>query len=121
LKLNRVVFNKPEAEWLTRNIIRTKQILEASSQKDPKVLERVTYKTLKAISESTQHRPLEDGSHEFILTRKQKQIVSSLVFQTLMVLTEKIIPEYTRRGLTEYLNDAKIKASILKGMCHKLK
>jgi hypothetical protein len=121
VKTDRVQFTKPEAEWLARNIKKTMTILEASAKKDPKVLERVTYKTLKNISEKAPNKALEDGGHEFIFTRKQKQSLQLLVLQTLTVLNDKIIPEYQRRGLTEYLQDAKMKSEILSGMYRKLK
>lgn len=119
--LVRVSLTQKEAKWLTRNVVKTRQILENASKKDPEILERKTYKTLTAIESAVTGLSAEAEQVDVMLSRKQKKTVGTLVLQTMLVLEEKIIPEYTKRNLTEYLEDAKIKAQLLKSLYRKLR
>lgn len=128
MKLNRVVFSKLEYEWLAANVSRTKVILEKASQADPKIKERVTYKILAAV-ESLFVIATGDPREKFevMLSRKQKQSLGNLVMTTMLILRDRIIPAYKERisqnpanDLTPYLEDVKIKVSILKELHKKL-
>lgn len=97
--------------WLARNVPKTLMVLEAAATKDTGVLERSAYKSLKSLSEIKE---------EMNLTGKQKTVLRTLVEKYVKSLEETIIPEYQRRNLLDYLEDAQSKLELLKGLKRKL-
>lgn len=126
--MNKVVLGRVEGEWISRNILKTKMILEAAAQKDPAILERKTYRTLQTLTKQATEmesvlRQLKDEPFEFelSLSQKQKLIVREMIGNTLKILEDKIIPEYVRRDLKDMHKETLEKVSILKSMSRKLR
>lgn len=128
--MTNVVLNKAEATWFSRNVIKTKTMMEAHAKRDAKILERKTYLTMKALAPQAEEmtsilEQLGDEPFELslLLKDKQKRIVRDMVDLTIASLETRIIPEYERRGekFTEYLADAKAKVELLKEMRRKFK
>ncbi len=126
--MNRVVLSKEEGQWLTRNIIKTKMILEAASQKDPGILERNTYRTLAALAKKAKEAEgvlvalkEEPFELEMFFSQKQKVVLKDLIEKTHLALTETILPEYEKRGLVDYAEDTTRKLALLKSLERKLK
>ncbi len=123
MKIDRVELDNKEATWLVRNVTRTLVMLEAAALKDPKVRERQTYKTLKAIEDNVVAIDLKEETANVVMPRKQKKVVKDMLQLTLLNIQDRIIPEYTRRGTEykSYLDDATSKAEILRGMLRKFR
>lgn len=122
--MDRVSLTKYEAEWIFRNVLKMTKLMETAATKDPKVLVRTTYKTLKSIIPKigTSVEVSEEAT-DIILNRKQRLVLRDLVQSVHKTLTERVIPEYERRGAShkEYLDSAHTKATILHTMARKLK
>ncbi len=127
MNIERISLNKVEAQWFSRNVTKTLMLMEAATSKDPNITERSTYRVLKAIEAEAQNIQLIMGMNpaadkfDFCLSRKQKKIIKTLIGNTISVLTDKIIPEYKRRELNDYLFDAETKASLLSTMLRKFR
>lgn len=126
--MNKVVLNKEEARWFSRNVIKTKTLLESAAQKDPGILDRATYKLVcsiqpqaKEIESVIEQLGEEPYELELSLTKKQKKLIVDMVEKTIAMLTERIIPVYNERGLSEYAEDANRKVELLKNMKKRFK
>lgn len=125
--MNRVSLTKEEAAWFTRNVVKTTQLLEAAAKKDPKILERSTYKTLAsilpAVVTATVAVEAKLPTVDVQLTRKQRIVVRELILSVNKTLTERVIPEYERRGDShkDYLDKALVKADTLEKMARKFR
>jgi hypothetical protein len=128
LRTNTVILDKAEAEWLSRNVLKTMSILETASQKDAQILERRTYKVIKSLS--TQAKEMADviaqlGDEpyevELQLKVKQRQGVAAMIESTLRALETQILPEYKKRGLDKYVQDVEQKLLLLRFMQRKFK
>lgn len=134
MKISRVRLTKHEAQWFSRNVIKTIQSIEEQSKSRPELLERGGYKTLvkirdQAVSiadELTREAPGE-VTYDISLSRKQKLALRAMIETTLNVLAEKILPEYQRRSSAEpeqykqYVSDTEMKVELLKKMARKFK
>jgi hypothetical protein len=125
---DKVILTAPEAEWLSRNIIKTKVLLEAKAKKDAGILERKTYRTVASlidqatdISEIVRQLGSEPYEIEFTVKRKQRGGVAAMIDLTLRSLEERILPEYKKRGLKDYEDDVQVKIGLLKAMAKKFK
>ena len=126
--MNRVVLTKEEARWLSRNLVKTKMILEAASKKDAEILERSTYKVIKSLNPEAVEMAsildqLGDEPYEFeiMLKEKQKKVLHSLVEKTIKSLSDVLLPAYERKNLPEYTEDTKRKIELLKIMVRKFR
>ena len=128
--MDRIVLTKEEAAWFSRNLIKTKTILEAAGRKDPEALERQTYKTIVKLQKEAQEiaytlSQLGDEPFEFemILPRKLRSVVGRMIEATIKTLTDVVIPEYARRGaeFQEHQLDASRKVELLLKMRKKFK
>jgi hypothetical protein len=128
VKIERTVLTKDEARWLSRNISKTKTILEAVAKKDPQVLERTTYKTIKSLAPEAEQIAStldqlgeEPFEIEIQLKVKQKRALYILIEKTLNSLENVILPKYREQNKTEYIEDVENKLVILKSMIRKFK
>lgn len=129
MKTDKVVLNKDEAGWFSRNVKSSLRILAASEPKNPGVTERSSYKLLKSMEEmATEAESIlnqvgeEPCEIELYMSRKQKLTVRELIKRTHGSLVTKIIPTYRERGNhQEYLVRAEKKAEMLDAMQRKFK
>lgn len=130
MKIDRVTLTKEEAGWFSRNVIKMKQLLEASESKNKGVTGRTTYKALASMEEkATEIKSILEAAPEdpyeidLILSRKQKMVIKELVSSVHKTLTTRVIPEYERRGEShkDYLTNAKDKAVKLETLMRKFK
>lgn len=126
--MNRGVFTPPEADWLSRNILKSLTLLEVMAEKDPQTRDRKTYKVLKTLEEKMEEVKVtvaqlgQDGYEvELLLSTKQKQLLKELVDKSVNSLETVIIPEYVRRGLEDYVAKSRDKIQKLKVLSRKLK
>lgn len=129
--MNRVVLNKEEAGWYSRNVLKTILLLEESERRNAGVRERTTYKLLtkmkpqaEQLSEVLKAFGDEPFELEVYLERKEKLLVKGLLETMIKNLKDRIIPEYERRGDKldpKYLNNAKNKTKMLEKMQRKFK
>lgn len=125
--MDRVSLTKDEAEWFFRNVVKMTQLLEATVTKDPKVLERSTYKTLASlVPVITKAKALVAAKIEPVevqVNRKQRLIIKDLIGSVVRNLNDRVIPEYERRGDShkDYLDNAKNKSEALGKMMRKFK
>lgn len=128
MKIDRVVFTKDEAGWFSRNVIKMKQVMEEKSRKDPKILERTTYKLVCNMQEKAaqagaavaafDEHPFEI---EVMLSRKQKVFLKGLI-ETMVQGLENVNKKYEERGnLQDYIDRNEQKRAYLKSMIRKLK
>lgn len=129
MNIDRVVLTKDEAGWFSRNVIKMKELLEASEKRNAGVKNRATYRGLVSLqgrAEQTAAALEAFGDEPFeidmLLSKKQKLIVRGLI-GTVMQGLAKTIEEYERRGPghKEYLDRAKLKAELLNNMNRKFK
>ncbi len=121
--MNRVVLNKEEAGWVSRNVPKMLQLLEASERMNKGVKERSTYRLLsQVIPQAEQVRDAlkafgdEPFEIEMYLNRKQKLLIRQLIKTTNGTLKNGVIPEYERRSDAKYrpyLVNAKKKSEML--------
>jgi hypothetical protein len=126
MKTDRVVLDKAEADWFSRNVLKTVQLLEARAAKEPAVLERRTYRVCKSlvdqattIADILAQLGTEPYEVELQVKAKQRQAVGSMLEMTVKSLEEKILPEYERRGLKQYQEMTAMKVALLKTMRRK--
>lgn len=128
--MSQVVLNKEEARWVSRNVSKTLTILEAASQKDPKILERRTYKLLNemrpkaaALGEALDLSPdnSSGGTLTIDLTTGQKTALTALVDATIKSLTEMVLPKYVERNQLDYAAATRIKIDLIREMRRKLR
>lgn len=126
--MNRVVLNKEEARWFSRNVIKSLTILDAHAKKKPEVKDRTTYKLLQSVS--TRAKEIEAALEAFgeepyeiemNLSKKQKHHIRSMLDDTHKHLTERVLAEYARRGLQEYVKDTERKLELIQSMVRKFK
>lgn len=124
LKLTRA-----EAQWLSRNIVKTKVILEAAARKDPETLERKTYRTVAALEADANRviQELQDDSRQAFELKLEKEslkkVLKMMVEATIKSLETVIIPEYARRGAAfdEYREDTIRKVALLNKLRKKIR
>lgn len=128
MKINKVVLSKSEADWFSRNVLKTKSILEARSKKEPDALKRKTYKVLASLeeqasqmSEIVKQLGAEPYEVELVVKPKQKTVIAAMIYLTIQSLEKKILPEYQKRGLQDYIKDAEMKIDLLKAMGKKFR
>lgn len=122
--MDRVRFTKEEVQWFARNIKKMTELLETASRKDKGILERSTYKSLLAMVPKADQALTENQEEtDIMLTRKQRLVLRELISSVGKTLTERVIPEYQRRGEShkEYLTNAQNKAEKLSKMVRKLR
>lgn len=125
--MDRVSLTKDETEWFARNVVKMTQLLEVSATKDPKVLERSTYKTLASLVPTVMKVKAlvasGDEKVDFQCNRKQKLIIKDLIRSVVNTLKDRVIPEYVRRGDShkDYLDNARKKCEALEKMMRKFK
>jgi hypothetical protein len=122
VKLNRVRFTKDEAEWFSRNVANSLEILEAKAKADPKTLERTTYKVVKSMGALLQYERDSD-SVDINLNKKQKLVLRGMCQSMAAGLRKNTIPAYEKdpEKYKEYLERATAKAALLESMARKLK
>ncbi len=119
--MNKVTLTAEEAQWFSRNVRKMIVVLEAQGKNDPKILERSTYKTLKSMEEIAGTLP-DTELVQLMLSRKQKLITKELIISVTKTLTDRILPEYERRGGHEkYIEMGKMKSKALAAMARKFK
>lgn len=100
MNIERVSLTQEEAQWFSRYVLKMIPFMETAGQRDPKILERTTYKTLVSMRDkatfiaNTPEVPVNDIS----LSRKQKLLMQDLIGSVQRNLSERILPEYRRRG-----------------------
>ncbi len=124
--MNKVTLTREEAQWFSRNVLKMIALLEAQGKKDPTILERTTYRTLKACENEATAASLVEKlpltSINVLLNRKQKLIVKELILSVNKTLTDRILPEYARRGGHEkYVEMGKEKSKRLEAMARKFR
>lgn len=126
--MNRVVLSKEEGEWFARNVLKSLVILDTAATKDTKIKDRTTYKILESVKErATEMESVlkqigsEPFEFELMLSQKQKRVIQDLIDRTRKALTERILPEYQRRGLSDYVEDTEFKVDLLGTMRRKFK
>ncbi len=92
--MDRVVLNKEEAGWFSRNVMKTIQLLEASEPKNPGVKDRSIYKGMlsmksKAAFAADALRAFgeEPFEIEIMLGKKQRKLVADLVGSQVRIQT----------------------------------
>jgi hypothetical protein len=130
LVMHKVVLDKEEARWFSRNLIKTKTLLEAAGKKDPAILDRTTYRTIATMEKQAGEiisalNQLGEEPYEFELQigRKHRVVVGQMIDSTIKALETMIIPEYTRRGenFRGYKLEAEWKVALLKTLRRKFK
>ncbi len=126
MKLQRVRFNREEAAWYSRNVIKSKELLEEKAKRDPAIVERLTYKLVSKMQEQALKTfvALAGSAEEYdvMLKRKERMILREMVQKMHDGLKQATIPKYERDGdKAEYLARAIEKAKLLNGMARKLK
>lgn len=126
--MNRGVFTPAEADWLSRNVLKSIALLEVMAEKDPQARERRTYKVLKTLEGKMQEVKVtvaqlgsEGYEVELLLGTKQRQLLKELVDKSVNSLETVIIPEYARRGLGDYVDKSRAKIQKLKVLSRKLR
>ncbi len=123
--MNKVTLTAEEAQWFSRNVLKMITTLEAQGKNDPKILERATYKTLNSLQDTAEEAKTLVGEGflvELMLSRKQKLIVKELILSVNKTLTDRIIPEYKRRGGHEkYVEMGEAKSKQLAAMARKFR
>ncbi len=99
MNIDRVSLSKEEATWLSRYVLKMIIFMENAGKKDPKILERTTYKVLYSLKGKAEMLAvLESDVYDASLNRKQKILMQDLIGGVKKNLTGVIIPEYERRG-----------------------
>jgi hypothetical protein len=123
--VNKVVLNKTEAGWVSRNVPKMLQLLDASERKNKGVKERKTHKILTAILPKAEKvadalKAFGDELYEIemYLNRAERLFIREMIRKVKKGLVEGVIPEYERRGpaMKGYLISATNKADMLDKM-----
>ncbi len=96
MNIARVSLDKEEAIWVSRYILKMIEYMQNAGKRDPKILLRTTYKTLKSLDAAA--LLFSAGGLSTPLNRKQKLLLRELIGGVHKNLTNSILPEYKRRG-----------------------
>lgn len=126
MRTDKIILNKAEAAWFSRNVLKTLTILSARAKKNPSVLKRVTYRVLQhlqpkaaEIEACLKQLGEEPFEVELIIKKKPRSVVATLVANTAGILETQILPKYEERNEVDYAKETKVKIEMLKTMGRK--
>ena len=128
--MSKILLNREEATWISRNVSKTLTILEAASKKDAQILERKTYKLINeirpkaaALGTALDLTP-DNSSGETLtidLTMGQRTALTALVDATIKSLTEMVLPKYIERNQLDYAAATRVKIDLIRELRRKIR
>lgn len=128
MKIETIALSKHEAHWLSRNVLKSLLVLAVAARKDPKIVDRTTYRVLDSCKEKAVQ--IEDALKAFgeepfeielSLSRKQKKALRELVQMTVHSLRAGAMIRYEKEEKADYLERTVNKIGLLDKLQRKLK
>ncbi len=124
MNIDRISLTKKEAQWFGRYVLKMIDFMQNAGKKDPKILERTTFKVLASLAEKAIIFTAADAEiNNTNLSRKQKILMQDLIGGVIKNLTERVLPEYSKRGsgFEEDLVQGKLQKMFLETLSRKLR
>lgn len=124
--MSSVALTRPEAQWISRSVLKTLTILEAAAEKDPAMLKRRTFILLDQLraQASQMAKDLDEGKQEGLyvtVTASQRKMLTALIDATVKSLTEVVIPVYVQKNQLDYANATQVKIDMIQAMKRRIR